>query len=55
MAFTMTASTLMWIFQMACIISKAYADKFLLKPGDSITLKEKYEDDEYTFKISWNL
>lgn len=33
-------------------ISKAYADKFLLKPGDSITLKEKYEDDEYTFKIS---
>ena len=33
-------------------ISKAYADKFLLKSGDSITLKEKYEDDEYTFKIS---
>ena len=33
-------------------ISKAYADKFLLKLGDSITLKEKYEDDEYTFKIS---
>ena len=33
-------------------ISKAYADKFLLKPGDSITLKKKYEDDEYTFKIS---
>ena len=35
-------------------ISKAYADKFLLRPGDSnsITLKEKYEDDEYTFKIS---
>ena len=32
-------------------ISQAYADKFLLKIGDSITLKEKYEDDEYTFKI----
>ena len=28
-------------------ISQAYADKFLLKIGDSITLKEKYEDDEY--------
>ena len=32
-------------------ISQAYADKFLLKPGDTITLKEKYEDDEYSFKI----
>ena len=32
-------------------ISQAYADKFLLKPGDTITLKEKYEDDEYTFEI----
>ena len=32
-------------------ISQAYADKFLLKPGDTITLKEKYEDDEYTFGI----
>ena len=31
-------------------ISQAYADKFLLKPGDTITLKEKYED-EYSFKI----
>ena len=32
-------------------ISQAYADKFLLGPGDTITLKEKYEDDEYSFKI----
>ena len=32
-------------------ISQAYADKFLLKIGDTIILKEKYEDDEYTFKI----
>ena len=32
-------------------ISQAYADKFLLKPGDTITLKEKYEDDEYSFEI----
>ena len=32
-------------------ISQAYADKFLLEPGDTITLKEKYEDDEYSFKI----
>ena len=39
-------------FSEGVYISKAYADKFLLKPGDSITLKEKYEDDEYTFKIS---
>ena len=31
-------------------ISQAYADKFLLKPGDTITLKEKYEDDEYTLQ-----
>ena len=32
-------------------ISQAYADKFLLKIGNTIILKEKYEDDEYTFKI----
>ena len=32
-------------------ISQAYADKMLLEPGDTITLKEKYEDDEYSFKI----
>ena len=31
-------------------ISKAYADKFLLHEGDTITLKEKYEKDEYSFK-----
>ena len=32
-------------------ISKAYADKFLLHEGDTITLQEKYEKDEYSFKI----
>ena len=32
-------------------ISSAYADKFLLEPGDTITLKEVYEDDTYTFRI----
>ena len=32
-------------------ISSAYAEKFLLKPGDSITLKEKYEKTKYTFKV----
>lgn len=32
-------------------ISSAYAEKFLLKPGDSITLKEKYEKTKYAFKV----
>ena len=32
-------------------ISSAYADKFLLKPGDTITLKEKYEKETYTFRV----
>lgn len=32
-------------------ISSAYAEKFLLKPGDKITLKEKYENKKYTFRI----
>ena len=32
-------------------ISKAYADKFLLHTGDTITLKEKYEKEEYSFRI----
>ena len=32
-------------------ISKAYADKFLIYPGDTITLKEKYEKTEYSFKV----
>lgn len=32
-------------------ISSAYAEKFLLKPGDSITLKEKYEKTKYIFKV----
>ena len=33
-------------------ISSAYADKYQLKKGDTITLKEKYEDDQYTFTVS---
>ncbi len=33
-------------------ISSAYADKFDLSAGDSITLKEAYEDITYTFTIS---
>ena len=32
-------------------ISSAYTDKFLLKPGDTITLKEKYEKETYTFRV----
>ena len=32
-------------------ISSAYADKFQIKEGDTITLKEKYEKDEYSFKV----
>ena len=32
-------------------ISSAYADKYGLKVGDSITLKEEYEDDTYDFTI----
>jgi len=33
-------------------VSSAYADKFRLKPGDTIRLKEKYEDTTYTFKVT---
>ena len=33
-------------------ISKAYADKFLIHVGDTITLKEKYEKDEYSFNVA---
>lgn len=32
-------------------ISSAYADKFRIRPGDTITLKEKYEKDEYSFTV----
>ena len=32
-------------------ISSAYADKFRIKKGDTIILKEKYEKDEYSFKV----
>lgn len=33
-------------------VSSAYADKYLLKEGDTITLKEKYEDDVYSFQVA---
>lgn len=36
----------------AVYISSAYADKFLLHVGDTITLKEKYEKEKYLFKIA---
>ena len=32
-------------------ISSAYAEKFQIRPGDTITLKEKYEKDEYSFTV----
>lgn len=32
-------------------ISSAYADKFQIQVGDTITLKEKYEKDEYSFQV----
>ena len=33
-------------------VSSAYQDKFKLHAGDEITLKEKYNDNTYTFKIA---
>lgn len=33
-------------------ISSAYADKYQLKKGDSITLKEKYDNKKYSFKVA---
>lgn len=33
-------------------ISSAYADKFQISPGDTITLKEKYEKTEYSFEVT---
>lgn len=32
-------------------VSSGYANKFRLKEGDKITLKEKYADDEYDFTV----
>ena len=32
-------------------VSKGYAEKFRINKGDKITLKEKYEDKEYTFTV----
>lgn len=32
-------------------ISSSYAEKFLISPGDTITLKETYEDTEYEFNV----
>ena len=39
-------------FSEGVYISEAYAEKFRIGPGDTITLKEKYEDDEYSFLVS---
>ena len=33
-------------------ISSAYADKYGIHPGDTITLKEKYEKDQYSFNVT---
>ena len=33
-------------------LSSGYAEKFSLKKGDTITLKEKYEDKKYKFKVA---
>lgn len=33
-------------------ISSAYADKYGIHPGDTITLKEKYEKKQYSFKVT---
>ncbi len=33
-------------------ISSAYADKFRIKEGDTVTLREKYENDEYSFRVA---
>ncbi|MBQ8935248.1 MAG: ABC transporter permease, partial [Oscillospiraceae bacterium] len=33
-------------------LSSAYADKFRLEVGDTITLREAYEDTEYTFRVA---
>ena len=32
-------------------VSDGVLDKYRLKKGDTITLKEKYEDKEYTYKL----
>ena len=32
-------------------ITDGYADKYKIKKGDTITLKEKYSDGQYTFKV----
>jgi putative ABC transport system permease protein len=33
-------------------VSSGYAEKYRVKSGDTITLKEKYEDEEYAFEIA---
>jgi len=33
-------------------ISSGFAEKFAVKPGDTLTLKEKYENKEYTFQVT---
>lgn len=33
-------------------VSSAYADKYHIRPGDTIHLKERFEKDEYTFTVT---
>ena len=33
-------------------VTEGYADKFQIKKGDTITLKEKYDDDKYEFVVN---
>lgn len=33
------------------LVSSAYAQKFLLREGDTLVLKKKYSDDSYTFTV----
>lgn len=33
-------------------ISSGFAEKFAIEPGDTVTLKEKYEDEEYSFRVT---
>ena len=36
----------------AVYVSQAYSEKYLVQPGDTITLCEEYEDDSYTLTVT---
>lgn len=42
----------MWRISLKVYLSSGYAEKFSLKKGDTITLKEKYENKKYKFKVA---